>query len=248
MSDLKKQTEIASDGGASKLVDSMSRQYRLVLAALLVVLGLLLIVWQGTNSLTALGMLVLLGALVWTGHTGWAFTFSGFVVAQRCMGKRYFEASNLQAYDLVVVIGLLLFLSIGFRYCEMVKYAFAFNVDSGFKKNWRFDSRQAQLFLRTIFRPQWYLGPLALLLTLFPADDSYLHDYWLQEKPGRWIILSFVLFFVWFVSRMLLSVVNWFKLKPDVADVAIRSHFAKEMWHDWAGVERNRVKDKIRNR
>jgi hypothetical protein len=198
-------------------------------------------------------MLVLLGALVWTGHTGWAFAFSGFVIAQRCMGKRYFEASNLQAFDLAVVIGLLLFLSASFRYCEMVKFAFAFNVDAESKKDRRLDLRQVQLFLRTIFRPQWYLGPLALLaaimlLMLFPSDDSYLHDYWLQPKPGRWIIMTFVLFFVWFVSRMLLSVINWFRLKPDVADVAIRSHFAREMWHDWAGVQRRSVKEKIRNR
>ncbi|MDB2686799.1 hypothetical protein N9Y42_06265, partial [Mariniblastus sp.] len=79
-----------------------------------------------------------------------------------------------------------------------------------------------------------------IVLWKVPVSEVYLEEFWVKPVAGRLILISLILFFVWFICRGVISMWDWFLLTPRQADVAFRSWANREFWWELAGTERRR--------
>ena len=50
------------------------------------------------------------------------------------------------------------------------------------------------------------------------------------------------MFFLWYIARLIIGTVARFRMSPERADIAMRSMYGTELWHEMAGIERRRAK------
>ena len=234
---------------AAQLIDSHRKPVALMFIVLIAVLGSLSIWLTGLSTGAQVAMSVMLVGFLWYGNSFWLVSFCLVVFTGQVVGigGRHFTFSS--GLHLAECILMLLIIISGFRYVELRTYEHAFSLnDSHRRMKLASGHKQTPWFIvvfSQIFRRQWYHSVIAMVLAFgllwrFPASNYWRNEYWMQPVAARFILLSLILFFIWFVCRAVISIWDWFLLTPRQADVAFRSWANRELWRDMAGVEKRR--------
>ena len=241
---------------AAELLASHRRPVVWMLAIQVAVLGAISIRLT-SPTLAAVGtMVALLAGFLWYANSVWLLAFSFVVIGVQIITVSTGEISWVQENDLLNCGLILLMLVASFRYIELCKYSRTFDTKKSYRElevpNKRRLSTGAWVVLTQIVRRHWYNSVFAvlvafLLLRNFPESQTLAEQYWLQPTAGRFIFLSLLLFFGWFIFRTMISIWDWFRLTPEQADVAIRSLANREFWSETAGVQKRKSKLKTRD-
>ena len=238
---------------AAELIDSHRTPVSWLLIIQIAVLGTFSVWLTGLSAAAQIAMLAMLVGFLWYGNSFWLLPFCAVVFGGQMIRSngRYFAFSS--GLHLAECILLLLTLIASFRYIELRRYGQAFGLAKSYRglhssKNKILSSMS--LVVKKFFRRQWYHTVIALmvafaLLKRFPASTYWRDEFWMLPVAARFILLSLLLFFLWFVCRAVFSMWDWFLLTPRQADVAIRSWANREFWKEMAGVERRRERLRI---
>ena len=241
---------------AAELLASHRRPVVWMLAIQVAVLGAISIRLT-SPTLAAVGtMVALLAGFLWYANSVWLLAFAFLVIGVQAVTVGGGEIALVQDNYLLNCGLILLMLVASFRYIELRRYSRTFDTRKPYRElevpNKRRLSTGIWVVLTQIVRRHWYNSVFAilgafLLLRNFPESQALIKQYWLQPSAGRFIFLSLLLFFGWFIFRTMISIWDWFRLTPEQADVAIRSLANREFWSETAGVQKRKNKLKIKD-
>lgn len=221
----------------------LNQRQRLMMAGLLIVLGMFL---PWTFDLLLLGYLGFAACLLFIVYFA---SWPGVVLLVTSAAAIYllrweFDRPLRPIQDGSFMLLLVSILSIGFRYCERVRYARAYAADND-------DDEMGQTssvsFVSTLLTPTSWAGAVAVvasiwLITIFPETREMRREFGIQMAAGRMIFFLFALFAGWMICRAIWRIVRRFRITPEAADIASRSMFSDEVWSSMAGVEKRRAK------
>ena len=239
---------------AAQLVDSHRWPVAWMLAVQIAVLGMLSIWLTGFSIAAQIAMLAMLVGFLWYGNSFWLLPFSLVVFVGQLIRSNRDHFDFTPGIHLGECILVLVFLIASFRYIELGRYGQAFGLSDSYRRldptrNWK-RMPWLTLVIGHFIRRQWYHSLIAMvvafvMLQKFPVSDYWRDEFWMQPVAARFILLTLILFFGWFICRAIISMWDWFLLTPKQADVAFRSWANRELWSDMAGVERRR--ERLRN-
>ncbi|MFK7768116.1 MAG: hypothetical protein AB8B55_12910 [Mariniblastus sp.] len=216
------------------------------------VIGVVLIQMQAQMPWEILlSIAFLFGLSVWR-RQGWAIlvVVCAFVLMRFVDSKPWNPMSNsvIEMSDLNLLILLMLFAGMCFRYLELAKYIQGFLGES---EKASYDAIKPQPNFPAVLRGRWWLIPVAISLAVvslevIPFDEFSGKRLGIKPFAARPILIGFFLFFVWFGARSLFGLISSWKMKPDQAAIRARSLMAKEIWKEHSAIEFRRAK--IRSR
>ena len=194
---------------------------------------------------------VFFGLAAWK-RQGWAiFCIIGMLVLMRFID--YDPSStdsnhDLSNSDLLLVVLLMLFAGLSFRFLELSRYLQGYWAAT---EEAKYRSSKPIAHFPASIGGRWWLLPLAiglaaLLLAAFPFDPLSGRKIGIKPFASRPIFMGFFLFFAWFGFRSLIGLISGWKMQPEQASIRARSLVAKEFWKEHSAIEKRRAK--IRDR
>ncbi len=156
--------------------------------------------------------------------------------------------SAIQWNDLLFTVVSIVFAALCLRYLETAKYARIYYPQGAVPKSKV--KRQSQF--PSLLGGRWWLIPVSVLMAVcllwaFPYDSTLAYEFWITPTGTRVILLTFFLFFVWFVCRSLISALLRWNIEPEQANIQARSLIAKEYWIEVSAFEKRLAKLKMRD-
>lgn len=189
-------------------------------------------------------------------RAGWAiYILLALMFALRFMLPRYGpgQLKYIGWDDLQYALTVVGFAALSFRFLELSSFLQAYFPKRSLPDADERERRESSGQFPSMLGGRWWLVPLAiaaavLLLEMIPHDFSSTRRLHITPAGSRMIMMTFVLFFCWFVSRSLLALAVRWRIQPEQAEIQVRSTIADEFWNDQVGIESRRRKYVIRNR